>query len=295
MSLSIGSAFRFLQLVYVYTNHIIRIYISPLNITLKNSHQKKGVEKAIIEFDLTLQSASKVGNFCVANNSPALNRAIQEWTPIDTPKCAIGSINSHYFHIYNRGWSSTQVRRGLYIPNIRIPNAGGMTIPNIATFDHGTNSDQLDIITGGLPSRELTYPLAKALLKMIFLFPRWDMLGSRTVCTLKDPPKKKRGDYYWCFLHLYIKNKKSVDYYCWWILSQLSKLHFTKKNSQKKWHQPSNSQPSTGFFRILLGHSTQHQDMSLVDTPPFPPFPWQIHGTIVYFPNIYIYHLPWDW
>ena len=27
-----------------------------------------------------------------------------------------------------------------------------------------------------LPSRELTYPLLKALLKMIFLFPRWDML-----------------------------------------------------------------------------------------------------------------------
>ena len=27
-----------------------------------------------------------------------------------------------------------------------------------------------------LPSRELTYPVLKALLKMIFLFPRWDML-----------------------------------------------------------------------------------------------------------------------
>ena len=27
-----------------------------------------------------------------------------------------------------------------------------------------------------LPSRELTYPVIKALLKMIFLFPRWDML-----------------------------------------------------------------------------------------------------------------------
>ena len=28
---------------------------------------------------------------------------------------------------------------GVYIPIIRIPLNGGMTIPNIATFDHGTN------------------------------------------------------------------------------------------------------------------------------------------------------------
>ena len=37
---------------------------------------------------------------------------------------------------YNRGWSSTQVRRGLYTI-IRIPYfSGWMTIPN--TIDHGT-------------------------------------------------------------------------------------------------------------------------------------------------------------
>ena len=28
---------------------------------------------------------------------------------------------------------------GVYIPIIRIPIKGGMTIPNIATFDHGTS------------------------------------------------------------------------------------------------------------------------------------------------------------
>ena len=28
---------------------------------------------------------------------------------------------------------------GVYIPIIRIPIKGGTTIPNIATFDHGTN------------------------------------------------------------------------------------------------------------------------------------------------------------
>ncbi len=38
--------------------------------------------------------------------------------------------------------NSTQVRRGLYTHEIRIPIKGGMTIPNIATFDHGTNEPQ---------------------------------------------------------------------------------------------------------------------------------------------------------
>ena len=35
-----------------------------------------------------------------------------------------------------------------------------------------------------LPFRELTYPPDKAYLKMIFLFPRWDMLISRRVAIL---------------------------------------------------------------------------------------------------------------
>ena len=32
---------------------------------------------------------------------------------------------------------------GVYIPIIRIPIKGGMTIPNIATFDHGTSADSV--------------------------------------------------------------------------------------------------------------------------------------------------------
>ena len=32
---------------------------------------------------------------------------------------------------------------GVYIPIIRIPIKGGMTIPNIATFDHGTYDHDL--------------------------------------------------------------------------------------------------------------------------------------------------------
>ena len=37
----------------------------------------------------------------------------------------------------------------------------------------------------GVPSRELTYPPKMAYLKMIFLFPRWDMLISRRVIFFK--------------------------------------------------------------------------------------------------------------
>ena len=37
------------------------------------------------------------------------------------------------------------------------------------------------VVDSWIPSRELTYPLEKALLKMIFLFPRWDMLIPRRI------------------------------------------------------------------------------------------------------------------
>ena len=49
-----------------------------------------------------------------------------------------GSINSHDFHMMGDGHQPNS--RGLYtVPIIRIiPIKGGMTIPNIATFDHGT-------------------------------------------------------------------------------------------------------------------------------------------------------------
>ena len=47
-----------------------------------------------------------------------------------------GSINSHYFHILGDGHQPKSA--GVYIPIIRIPIKGGMTIPNIGTFDHGT-------------------------------------------------------------------------------------------------------------------------------------------------------------
>ena len=43
---------------------------------------------------------------------------------------------------YNRGWETQPNSRGENIPIIRIPIKGGMTIPNIATFDHGTDDVQ---------------------------------------------------------------------------------------------------------------------------------------------------------
>ena len=48
-------------------------------------------------------------------------------------------LNSHYFHIIGDGHQPNS--RGLYThyKDSRIPIKGGMTIPNIATFDHGTN------------------------------------------------------------------------------------------------------------------------------------------------------------
>ena len=45
-------------------------------------------------------------------------------------------LNSHYFHIIGDGKLNPIV--GVYIPIIRIPIKGGMTIPNIGSLDPGT-------------------------------------------------------------------------------------------------------------------------------------------------------------
>ena len=46
-------------------------------------------------------------------------------------------LNCHYFNIIGDGRVINPIV-GVYIPIKRIPIKGGMTIPNIATFDHGT-------------------------------------------------------------------------------------------------------------------------------------------------------------
>ena len=48
-----------------------------------------------------------------------------------------GSINSHYFHVIGDKLINTIV--GVYIPIVRIPIKGGMTIPNIRSLDPGTH------------------------------------------------------------------------------------------------------------------------------------------------------------
>ena len=50
----------------------------------------------------------------------------------------------------------------IYIPIIRIPIKGGMTIPNIATFDHGTNR--------GYPNHLLIRMILQVHLQSSFVF-----------------------------------------------------------------------------------------------------------------------------
>ena len=54
-------------------------------------------------------------------------------------------LNSHYFHIVGDGKLNPIV--GVYISIIRILIESGMTIPNIATFDHGTCKFSTDVKT----------------------------------------------------------------------------------------------------------------------------------------------------
>ena len=65
-----------------------------------------------------------------------------------------GSINSHYFHIIGDGKLNPIVE--VYIPIIRIPIKGGKTIPNTATFDHGTYA----FLGSVIPTLDLYLPLA---------------------------------------------------------------------------------------------------------------------------------------
>ena len=51
-------------------------------------------------------------------------------------------IISYYFHIIGDKLINPIV--GVYIPTRRIPIKGGMTIPNIATFDHATYDQFLE-------------------------------------------------------------------------------------------------------------------------------------------------------
>ena len=63
-------------------------------------------------------------------------------------------LNSHYFHIIGDGKNQPN-SVGVYIPIIRIPIKGGMTIPNIATFDHGTCRYEIYVAYGSMGYEKL--------------------------------------------------------------------------------------------------------------------------------------------
>ena len=72
-----------------------------------------------------------------------------------------------------------KLKLGIVANTIKSPQPGNEQERAINIFSVG------EFQVGELPSRELTYPPEKAYLKMIFLFPRWDMLISRRVCDIK--------------------------------------------------------------------------------------------------------------
>ena len=78
-----------------------------------------------------------------------------------------------------------------------------------------------------VPSRELIYPLDKAYLKMIFLFPRWDMLISwRAYGILHEIPWKStkwiQSHFYWLVI---------------WTLLRRS-LRQNKSKDSERWNKP---------------------------------------------------------
>ena len=67
---------------------------------------------------------------------------------------------------------------GVYIPIIRVPIKGGMTIPNIATFDHGTSLEVV-LFAHTLPETNIFAP-ADGWLEDEISF--WDGLFSGANC-----------------------------------------------------------------------------------------------------------------
>ena len=87
-------------------------------------------------------------------------------------------LNSHYFHIIGDGHQPNS--RGLY-PIIRIPIKGGLMIPNIATFDHGTDGylSQVD-------SRIFVAPMVEHLCSPVYSF-NWSTFTGKLEDSLKIP------------------------------------------------------------------------------------------------------------
>ena len=113
-------------------------------------------------------------------------------------------LNSHYFHIIGAGHRVINPIVGVYIPIIRIPIKGGMTIPNIATFDHSTYN---------------YFP---------FL---WFVEGDCLLCTmgLITIIHHHLGEYFWITFSrhrgwLQIQVLGDVLNYCWWFRNPANQL-----------------------------------------------------------------------
>ena len=97
-----------------------------------------------------------------------------------------------------------------------------------------------------------------------FLFPRWDMLGSRKVYALKAPALKK-WDYYWWLIHLSIKKNGGALLLLVVDVSQFSKNLYTfYQKSTFKRNDTSTSTSPLPPFRIFWAIQHNNKTMSLV-------------------------------
>ncbi len=116
-------------------------------------------------------------------------------------------LNSHYCHILGDGHQPNS--RGLYTHySIRIPIKGGMTISNIATFDHGTYQKPSCPIRIRISSSPLRTPLSH-----FGMSPKNDCNdGGSHFAKLQDPTWKFTGSTMWC---LGIWNTRETDEISW--------------------------------------------------------------------------------
>ena len=95
----------------------------------------KKVVKRMAPWKMMLARRSFLGPFVFLSESKLAEKNFEFWSKQKLVSYVPG-LNPHYFHIIGDGHQPNS--RGFYIPIIRIPIKGGMTIPNIGSLDHGT-------------------------------------------------------------------------------------------------------------------------------------------------------------
>ena len=136
-----------------------------------------------------------------------------------------------------------------------------------------------------IPSWELTYPLKNQFLKIIFLFPRWDMFVPWRVLSTS-----------WLFLGGQSKIERIL--YQIYIVGNLSCFQTQKNDVQhlflvlvcsvwKLWENVETAPQIMDRRTMSLWGSS-----FLRGTPVASHYPWRIHGTIVYVPTCFHKHRP---